>query len=70
MDMNYTLKVINKGLGVPPIDYGQFSSSSEFGAYCMLLGYEKAKKKYKQKYKEKYKKKYSSNVPKCKSAER
>lgn len=69
MCSDYIRKTMDKGLGIPPIGDG-FASSSEYGAYCMLLGYKKAKKQLKQKYKKKYQKKYSSNVPHCTSAER
>ena len=59
---DYILKVLDKGMALPPIMTDDFKNTSEYGAYCMLLGYKEAKKKYKKKKK--------LSIPKCKSAER
>ena len=51
----FTRKAIELGLGLPPLKE-TFVSSQDYGAKCMLLGYEFAKKKYKKKYKKQIKK--------------
>ena len=43
-------KAIKKGLGLPPIKK-PFITDDEYGAKCMLFGYDLAKKKYKKKIK-------------------
>lgn len=45
----YTMKAINKGLGLAPIPDNM--DKTEYGAMCMLKGYKLAKKKYKKKIK-------------------
>ena len=51
----YTNRAIKLGLGLPPLKE-IFVTNNEYGARCMLLGYEFAKKKYKKKYKKQLKK--------------
>ena len=46
----YIPKAINKGLGLPPTKQ-PLMNDDEYGARCMLLGYDLAKKKYKKKIK-------------------
>lgn len=63
----YKQKAIALGLGLPPFKE-TFVSSTDYGAKCMLLGYEFAKKKYKKKYKKQIKKlkaelKAANNMP-------
>lgn len=50
MPAYYVPKAINKGLGLPPTKK-PFITNDEYGARCMLLGYDLAKKKYKKKIK-------------------
>ena len=50
MPAYYVPKAINKGLGLPPTKK-PFITNDEYGARCMLLGYDIAKKKYKKKIK-------------------
>lgn len=50
----YTLKAIEKGLGLPPRK-DSFMSYIDYGAKCMLIGYKAGKKEAKRKYKGKIK---------------
>lgn len=45
----YLQKAIEK-IGLPPIK-GSYQSDSDYGAKCMLIGYDDARKKYKKKIK-------------------
>lgn len=50
----YIKRSIDKGLGLPPIKE-HFMSVYEYGAKCMLKGYEAGKEDAKKKYKKKIK---------------
>lgn len=54
MPMVYVDKALEKGMGLPPIKES-FISQSEYGAKCMLIGYEYGQKKAKKKYKKRLK---------------
>lgn len=51
----YTKQALELGLGLPPLKEVCITNK-DYGAKCMLLGYEFAKKKYKKKYKKQLKK--------------
>ena len=51
----YVNEAIEKGLGLPPLKE-QFMTISDYGAKCMLIGYEKGRNQTKKKYKKKIKK--------------
>lgn len=51
----YTKRALKLGLGLPPLKE-VFVTNNDYGAKCMLLGYDFAKKKYKKKYKKQLKK--------------
>ena len=48
-------QALDIGLGLPPLKE-VFTTTNDYGAKCMLLGYDFAKKKYKKKYKKQIKK--------------
>lgn len=50
----YVNEAIKKGLGLPP-SKEVFMTTSDYGAKCMLIGYEKGRKQTKKKYKKKIK---------------
>ena len=63
----YTKRALKLGLGLPP-SKEVFITNNDYGAKCMLLGYNFAKKKYKKKYKKQLKKlraelKAANNTP-------